>query len=85
VSLSRAGAVVVMLRSRHHRLRAEVLVGLASGALVVTGLVLLVATVVRQGASVRSARVGDLVEGAALAALLPALVLASGVATALGG
>jgi NADH:ubiquinone oxidoreductase subunit 6 (subunit J) len=56
VSLSRAGAVVsvlscavMMLRSRHHRLRAEVLVGLASGALVVTGLVLLVATVVRQG------------------------------------
>jgi hypothetical protein len=41
--------------------------------------------VVRQGASARIARLGDLVEGAALVALLPTLVLASGVPAALPG
>jgi len=96
-------AVVVMLRTRQHLARAEVLVGLTSGvlgllstalsvlwlhpgwlpttavALVVTGAVVLALTVLPHGASVRLGWLGEVAETVALVALLPTLVIATGV------
>lgn len=97
------GSAVVMLRTRHYRALAEVLVGLTSGFLgllatatavlllhpgwrsgaavsvVVSGAVLLAFTLLAPGTSIRLGRIGDVAETVALLALLPALVVATGV------
>ncbi len=102
-AVSVLAAVVVMLRTRQHLARAEVLVGLTSGvlgllstalsvlwlhpgwlpttavALVVTGAVVLALTVLPHGASVRLGWLGEVAETVALVALLPTLVIATGV------
>ncbi|CAI9401203.1 type VII secretion integral membrane protein EccD [Nocardioides sp. T2.26MG-1] len=94
--------LVVLLRTRRHRSRSEVLVGLASGtaglaavavavlwlhpgwrptvaaASVGVGLLLIVVTVLAPVASVRRRGLGDRAESIAVLALLPALVVASG-------
>jgi type VII secretion integral membrane protein EccD len=51
----------------------------AAVALAITGAVLLALTLVPQGTSVRRGRLGDVAESVALLALLPALVIATGV------
>jgi type VII secretion integral membrane protein EccD len=55
----------------------------AAVALAVTGAVLLALTLLPQGTSVRRGRLGDVAETVALLALLPALVLATGVFSAI--
>jgi type VII secretion integral membrane protein EccD len=57
----------------------------AAVALAVTGAVLLALTLLPQGASVRRGRLGDVAESVALLALLPALVLATGVFSSIQG
>jgi hypothetical protein len=57
----------------------------AAVTLAVTGAVLLALTLVPQGTSVRRGRLGDVAETVALLALLPALVVASGVFSAISG
>jgi type VII secretion integral membrane protein EccD len=51
----------------------------AAVALAVTGAVLLAMTLIPQGTSVRRGRLGDVAESVALLALLPALVVATGI------
>jgi hypothetical protein len=55
----------------------------AAVALAVTGAVLLALTLLPQGTSVRRGRLGDIAETVALLGLLPALVLATGVFSAI--
>jgi type VII secretion integral membrane protein EccD len=57
----------------------------AAVALAVTGAVLLALTLLPQGTSVRRGRLGDVAESVALLALLPALVIATGVFSAISG
>ena len=57
----------------------------AAVALAVTGAVLLALTLVPQGTSVRRGRLGDVAESVALLALLPALVIATGIFSSIKG
>jgi type VII secretion integral membrane protein EccD len=57
----------------------------AAVALAVAGAVLLALTLLPQGTSVRRGRLGDVAESVALLALLPALVIATGVFSAISG
>jgi len=101
--------LVVMLRTRQHRARRQVLVGvvsgvagllslaisllclhpgwrpIAAGTLVATGGVLLTATLLPAAPSARWERAGDIAESATLLALLPLLLVATGVFDAVRG
>ena len=92
---------VVMLRTRQYRTGAEVLVGLAAGIVGLlatagaalwlhpdwrpTVAVLLAVTLLPAAPSVRRGRLGDLAESVALLALLPLLLVAVGVFSAIRG
>jgi type VII secretion integral membrane protein EccD len=107
--LAAGSCLVVMLRTRQHRARPQVLVGLVCGilgllsvaislvwlypgwrpmtamALAVSGGLQLAVTLLPSTSSARWGRVGDLAEGATLLALVPLLVVATGVFAAIRG
>ncbi len=107
--LAVGSCLVVMLRTRQHRARTQVLLGLVAGiaglssvavsmlwlhpgwrsvaavVLVTTGALLFVVTLLPSPPSARWGRAGDLAESAALMALPPLLVVATGIFAAVRG